>query len=247
MHLGFTANLIACLLTAYSCMAISDDFGILTKSSFGSVTLTEVNGLFTDEITMDVGLRAIALDNPVNGVGQVVVNFNQFCELSTDGFQRYMPAEDCAQCQDISTNMVASVIISTVTYLPSFFTDILRMYSGYDVNCQKFFATGLATLTVLLSLNTILSYVLLCGDSFYEGVVPFDKDGTALPPGTPDDEVEFLVQFEWEWGWGLILLLAASCLKFLDVICNLCVPTPTVTRDRKEQQIYEKVQEEDFP
>jgi len=48
-------------------------------------------------------------------------------------------------------------------------------------------------------------------------------------------------EYDWKWGWGLIILVAGTCLKFIDVVCNVIVPTPNVTRDRKEQEIYETI------
>ena len=247
MHAGFLCNLIACLMTVYACLAITVDFEVLTRTSFGSVTLTEVNGKFTEKIEVDIGLRAIALNNPVTGAGEVVVRFDQFCDLATDGLERYMNPEDCDACNDISTNMVISTVMAAVTFLPSFFTDVTRMYSGYDVNCQKFFATIFAFFTILLSLNTLFTYRFLCADKFYEGVIPFDSEGNALPPGTPDSSAEFLIDFEYRWGWGIVFLTAGTVFKFFDVFLHCCLRTPPVTRDRKEQIIYEKVKDDDFP
>ena len=75
MHFGFLFNLIACLFTIYACLGITEDFSLLTKASFGRVTITEVNNKFTDTIEVDIGLRAAALNNAVTGVGEVVVRF----------------------------------------------------------------------------------------------------------------------------------------------------------------------------
>ena len=78
-------------------------------------------------------------------------------------------------------------------------------------------------------------------------MIAFDEDGNALPPGTDPESGEFLLDFEYRWGWGLIFLFAGTVLKFADIFAHMCVPTPTVTRDQKEQRIYEKVKDEDFP
>jgi len=42
-------------------------------------------------------------------------------------------------------------------------------------------------------------------------------------------------------GWGLIVLIGATGLKVIDLLCNVSIPTPRVTRDRKEQEIYETI------
>ena len=246
LHLGFFANICGCILTIYACLSISEDFDVLQKTSMGHLDITAVNGEFDDVITGDMGLRAAALDNPISGAGPVVVPFDQFCDLRDDGLQQYMSPEDCAACQDSSSNMVISLIIATVTFLPSFFTDINRMYSGYDVNCQKCFATVFAFFTVLLSLNTFFTYIYLCGTKFYEGIIPFDANGNALPPDTPEEEVAIYMNFEWKLGWGGIMLLVGTSLKFIDIFFNLCIKTPNVTRDLHEQQIYEKIKDDDF-
>jgi hypothetical protein len=232
----------------YACLAITTDFDLLTKSSFGSITLTEVNGKFTENIEVDIGLRAVALNNPLNDdVGKVVVRFDQFCDLSDNGLDRYMSEDDCNACNDISSNMVISVIIATISFLPSFFSDVLRMYSGYDVNCQKFCATIFASFTVFLMLNTLFTYKLLCADKFYEGIIGFDEEGIALPLDVPVDSGEYVIDFEYRWGWGLIFLATGTFLKFADIFFHFCLSTPTVTRNREEQGTYEKVKVENLP
>jgi hypothetical protein len=120
------------------------------------------------------------------------------------------------------------------------------MYSGYDVNCVKVYVTILGIVTLLLNLNVILSYSLVCGASFYQGVVFYDAQGNYLPPDTPDSSVYYQIQFDWQWGWGFIILVTATALKALDVIFNCCIPTPNVTRDRREQEIYESIGAEDM-
>jgi hypothetical protein len=247
MNLGFVANLCACILTAYACFSISEDFNLITKSSFGSLSMTELNDKFKEEITLEVGLRAVALNNPVEDVDNVVIRFDQFCDLSTAGLERYMDPEDCASCNDISTNLVISVIIAVISFLPSFFTDILRMYSGYDVNCQKCFGTFFSLCSVGLILNVLFTYKFYCGDKFYQNRIMLDDNGNALPSGTPPEQAEYVLDYNYKWGWGMLFLLVAACLKFFQVMCHICIPTPSVTRDAKEQQIYEKVKDEDFP
>ena len=241
LNIGIILNLCALMLTAYSCLAISDDFFVLTKSSFQELVMTEVNGAFDETIKMFVGVRAAALDNPVSGVGQVVVDFDQFCDLSGDGMERYVNPLDCNDCQDVSGNMIGSLLFSIATFLPTFFTEQLRMYSGYDVNCTKCFVTVLSILTVLLNLNAIISYAVVCGPSFYDGTVFYDANGDVVPPDAPAQDILYEVNFDWSYGYGFITLLVATCLKFIDLMINVCIRTPTVTRDQREQEIYETI------
>jgi hypothetical protein len=41
-------------------------------------------------------------------------------------------------------------------------------------------------------------------------------------------------------------MIIACSFKCLQVITHICIPTPNVTRDLKEQQIYEVVKEADM-
>ena len=90
MHFGLFANVIACLFMAYSCLAITQDYLLLTRASFGSIVMREKNGLFDEEINLDIGLRAVALNNPFTGVNDTVIGFDQFCTVSGSGLQRYV-------------------------------------------------------------------------------------------------------------------------------------------------------------
>jgi hypothetical protein len=241
LNLAFLLNLCAVFLTAYACLAISDDFLVLTKAAVHELTMTEVNGAWSNPILMFVGIRAAAINNPEFGVGQVVVLFDQFCDLAGDGIERYVDPKDCNACADVSTNMVIALMISVATFLPTFFSEQLRMYSGYDVNCVKMYLTILGVMTLLLNASVIVSFLVVCFPSFYDGIVLLDSQGNALPPGTPEQESSFEVNFDWTWGYGLIILMVATALKALDVLLNACVPTPNVTRDRREQDIYESI------
>jgi hypothetical protein len=241
LNIAFLLNLCALFLTAYTCLAISDDYFVLTKAALHELTMTEVNGAWSDTIMMFVGVRAAALDNPESGVGQVVVHFDQFCDLTSQGFERYLNAKDCNACADVSANMVIALMVSVATFLPTFFSEQLRMYSGYDVNCVKMYLTILGVITLLLNTSVIVSFLTVCFPSFYDDTVLYDSQGNVLPPDTPEQESSFEVIFDWTWGYGLIILVSATGLKALDVLFNACVPTPNVTRDRREQDIYESI------
>jgi len=227
------------LLTAYSCLAISKEYFLLSKAAFQEYELNDATDRISEAILLFVGLRSAALNNP--NVGAVVVDFDDFCNLAGEGIERYVDPENCNACEDISDNMVISLMISVVSFLPSFFPEQLRMYSGYDVNCIKVYLTILGAITFLLNLNVIISYTAICGQSFYDGTVLYDAQGNVLPPDTPEGDAFFVMEISWTWGWGLIMLVLATGLKLVDLLCNCCVPTPAVTRDRREQDIYETI------
>ena len=52
------------------------------------------------------------------------------------------------------------------------------------------------------------------------------------------------VNFDWRMGTGQICFLSAFGLKCIDLLCNCCVATPIITRDRDEQWKYERLSEQ---
>lgn len=53
------------------------------------------------------------------------------------------------------------------------------------------------------------------------------------------DDVFLVVYFTWSAGLGQICLALATFLKIVDIVCNIVLPTPTITRDHREQEEYE--------
>jgi hypothetical protein len=41
-------------------------------------------------------------------------------------------------------------------------------------------------------------------------------------------------------------MLVGACFKFLEVMAHFCIPTPSITRVLKEQQVYEIIREENL-
>jgi hypothetical protein len=240
LHIGFAANLVGFVLTLYSCLAISDNYDVLQRAAFSSGVLSDPD--FGDSGTLYLGLRAAALDLDVYADGPMVVTFDEFCDLTTESLARYLenPEETCGACQEVSNSMALTVILSCVTFIPSFFTDVLRMYSNYDVNCQKGFATLFATASLLLSLNTLLKYNRTCFAAFYSGTVPFNDNFEAVEDATT---AAYQVDFDWSMGPGLICLYAGTVLKAVDIACNIIVPSPQIARDIKKQWEYETMGE----
>jgi hypothetical protein len=239
LHIGFAANLVGFVLTLYSCLAISDNYGVLQRAAFSRGILGDPD--FEDRVTIYLGLRAATLDL-VNADGPIVVTFDEFCDLPTESLARYLddPDETCGTCQEVSKSMVLTVILSCVTFIPSFSTDVLRMYSNYDVNCQKGFSTLFAAASLLLSLNTLLKYNRNCFAAFYSGVVPFNENFEAVEDATT---AAYQVDFDWSMGPGLICLYVGTVLKAVDIACNIIVPSPQIARDIKKQWEYETMGE----
>jgi hypothetical protein len=233
---GLFANIISFVLTIFGMMAASEDFERLQKTSFSSGTVT-VNNISTNEvateITIDIGMRAVAFDNPVT-VGEQVYNFDEFCDLTE--LTRYLDEDQCNSCGDVSSGLMTTLVISLIAILPSLTTDFTRQYPNYDLNCQKFVGCFISTFSLIMSLSTYLGYESQCFESFYDGSIYYDADFKAL-----DDDTGAMYEavFDWKAGNGLLLLFGATFIKVIDIIANLIVPTPTITRDHKEQEEYE--------
>jgi hypothetical protein len=110
------------------------------------------------------------------------------------------------------------------------------MYPNYDLNCQKFIGSFLSTFSLIMSLSTYLAYKESCFETFYEGEIAYDADSNVVDD---DGQTAFVANFQWEAGNGLICLFVATALKIFDILANVLVPTPTITRNLKEQEEYE--------
>jgi len=56
-----------------------------------------------------------------------------------------------------------------------------------------------------------------------------------------EKRLNILVRMDYTWkaGPGLVCVVTATCLKIVDIVCNMMVPTPAITRDHREQEEYE--------
>jgi hypothetical protein len=182
----------------------------------------------------------VAFDNPTT-VGEQVYNFDEFCN-QTELASRYLDEDQCDSCGDVSSGLVITLALSLIAVLPSITTDVLRMFPNYDLNCQKFWGSAVSMFSMLMSLSTYLSYQNQCFESFYDGNIYFDANLTALDD---DTGAVYLANFDWKAGNGLICLFVATAIKVVDILANVLVPTPTITRNRKEQEEYEALSGED--
>jgi hypothetical protein len=246
MNMAFLLNVCGWMLTIYSLLAISDDFIVLTKAGFQEMIWRRDGITEGDTVRLFAGLRSLALENPNGLQQQQIVYFDEFCALADDGIERYVRTSDCDDCESVSMNMIISLMISVATFVPAFFSEQLRMYSGYDANCVKAYLTCLGIITVLLNANVVVSFWYGCGQSFLDGTVNYDSRGNVLPNDADEDDIAVTVEIETTWGYGLITLVVATGLKFFALVFNICIPTPNVTRDRREQEIYESIGMQDM-
>ena len=248
LHLGFVANILAMLATAYAALSISLEFFLLSKSAMGVIEVEEqTDRVFSDPACIYLGLRGVGFDDPNRAetslVQYMVVGYDDLCLVADTSAAFYFDStKDCESCNSdyFSMNAVISLMIAVTLFFPTFFSEQLRMYSGYDTNCVKNFLSILGWLIILLELNVMLTYIYFCGkESFYqEPEVFFDVKGN---PTSSEEDAYVVMKYTWSWGWAFIALIAGMGLKLIDLLCNIAVPTPKVTRDLKEQELYEAI------
>mmetsp|Transcript_3941 Transcript_3941/g.8692 ORF Transcript_3941/g.8692 Transcript_3941/m.8692 type:complete len:362 (+) Transcript_3941:107-1192(+) len=241
---GIVSNVIGLILTIVACASISLQFDALMSLPFSYGSSISDNPRIPG-INIGIGLRGVAVESPLQG--QTVWTFDQFCDRAyKTGTVQYFGEGVCRGCGQASSGLVSTLLISVVTYFPNIFTDVTRMYSNYDVNCQKMVGSFFGLLSLFLSLYTWQEYIHSCFSAFYEGVIPYNTQGYAMSPkevDTAEKRLKILVNMEYDWkaGNGLILVVTATALKIIDIVCNLLVPTPTITRNKDEQIEYENL------
>jgi hypothetical protein len=235
---GMVMNIAGFLVTCFAALALSEHPALLELASWGRADLTVMTGPTFDTITMDLGLRAVFIHNP-NTFGEKVVRFDQFCDLVGNGIEKYMDPDDCDQCNQVSMQLFIAIVVAVVAFLPTITVDILRMYSNYDVNCQKVWAALFSMCTLAGCVLSYYQFTYVCLESFYDGEVLFRKNGELADAQNPS-AVSF--DFDWDLGIGIICLFCGFGCKFLNFFCSCCcVPTPSITRNREEQEEYEKL------
>jgi len=117
-----------------------------------------------------------------------------------------------------------------------------------QLRCQlpeKFYGSVVSALSMFFSLFIFLVSNKTCSANFHLGDAPFDLQNTTLSQqiplrivsGLPDASIE--VDLAWGAGNAFVCMCAATWLKIIDIIANLVVPTPSITRDKGEQVQYE--------
>lgn len=80
-----------------------------------------------------------------------------------------------------------------------------------------------------------------CVSSFREGWFCYDEDLNQIDCETAGDAFYGTAYFGWQVGPGLICLGVATFAKILDLLCNIILPTPSITRNKEEQWEYERI------
>jgi hypothetical protein len=235
---GMIMNIAGLLLTCFAALSLSEFPPILRLASWGRADLTVTTGPELDTISVDLGLRAVLVNNP-NTFGEQVVRFDQFCDLVGEGIEKYMDPADCDQCNQVSMQLFIAIVVAVVAFLPTITADVLRMYGNYDVNCQKVWAALFSMATLAGCVLSYYQFTYACQASFYDGEVLFAKNGMLADPENPS---AVIFDFGWKIGIGMICLFCGFGCKFLDFLCSCCfIPTPSITRSREDQEQYEQL------
>lgn len=224
MLIGLASNLVGLFLTAVACLAIAEDFGMIRWTAFS------VGRIFENEepsVQVFFGLKAAAFRN---STGNYVLPYDEFCDYVGTGSlpEPVLNQDECSSCNDVSNELVRKVITTAIFYLPNIFTDILRMYPYYDVNCQKAFGMIINFSSIIVGYSLIRSYKQICYASFNAG-------------SFPDESGDLMYSYKWGGGPGLLRLWIATLLKLVDVFCHVMVPVPSIARDKRQQAEYEKL------
>jgi len=219
MRVGLASSVLGLIFMLAGCFAVSTDHGPIKNACFGKGTLKNEGVLMAD---IYVGLKSLA-STAADGT-EGVVSFDELCDSSLPIVQANKAK--CDDCHENSFGMVTTVILGTITCLPTIFTDVLRMYPAYDVNCQKTWAVIFALFSTISTLAAFSMYKGLCQDSFPSGDFT-DENGTAF-------------NLTWSTGPGLVLCVVATLLKFVDIIVHLLVPVPEICRNEEMQREYEE-------
>ena len=192
MSFALLTSLTSIALIIISICGMSDKKSALKSVGWAAGGM-KVNGY---ECNMYFGLNGIYVENEVVGMAYPT-GYYEFGGRNSDSCTVFssIAMDDgdlCGGCGDISVDLVSSVITSLITMLPTVFTDILRMYRQFDVNCQKGFQTILALITIILSMQSFWQYKFSCFDNFKDGDFTAEYNGTSL----------IITDAEWKGGWG---------------------------------------------
>lgn len=243
---AFATNIcgLFCLIVASLAMT-KRHFNLLWRTSFSTVWLEVIEGPSNHPppTFFAIGLRAAAFASMFQNVTDII-EFEDFCDFQHINsedlraiLQQHGEFFNCDSCQEVSKKICPSLFLSMLSYIPNFTTDILRMWSNYDVNCQKFLATTFSWISLATAIYTWVNYRKDCFSELYPDPISLNEEFLPVKPGS--DDVYLVVQFRWHAGPGQVCLAVASLLKIIDIVMNIVVPTPTITRDHEEQVEYE--------
>jgi hypothetical protein len=245
--IGLILNILGTGAAIYTCFAVSTEFDRIWSSDFTSGLISAKNVSTTARLNykVKVGMKAVAYrltrvasDGRIPEYEEGVLLFEDFC----DAAELVLFDSNCDTCAIASTQIITTLFISLVMCFPSLTTDVLRLYPGYDCNCQKVFGGVTAGISVAFAFYTICLYQFRCFKSFGWGTTCYLEDGSMYDPGNSSCKTgEMEINRLFHMGPGWIALCVSGCFKAIDMLLNLAIPTPTICRDRQEQAEYERL------
>ncbi|OEU23713.1 hypothetical protein FRACYDRAFT_233889 [Fragilariopsis cylindrus CCMP1102] len=108
-----------------------------------------------------MGLLALGIDNSNTDDDIQLVPFGKFC--STSGMDKFLsPQDHCNVCSGISIYIVLALLITTAAYIPTFTSNILRLYNQYDMNCTKTAGGCWSLISILGYITVYYCYNYIC-------------------------------------------------------------------------------------
>mmetsp|Transcript_33705 Transcript_33705/g.54273 ORF Transcript_33705/g.54273 Transcript_33705/m.54273 type:complete len:222 (-) Transcript_33705:395-1060(-) len=130
----------------------------------------------------------------------------------------------CEKCRDASESSYSTALLSLITAVPQFLTDIQRSTPEGDLNCQKFFGIATGIIGFFGTITAITSYIQDCRDN-----LPDRFAGT-------DEEIDY------DLDPALVCLTIATFLKVIDVIVHAMMPVPVRDHVSQGSEVSENVQ-----
>ena len=239
MWIALISSCLTMILAILSCLGFEKNENLVRAFPWtkGKFHITSQSPPLNVEVNFHVGLGAIIVDTlnvPVWLNSAKATKLKQMNEVQTfdsqackEGFlSETFNTTLCTTCQEASAGLLVPAIFAVITCLPSIQTDIQRMFPRYDLNCQKFMAVFVAGMFGTIStLATIYGYSSGCWRNF-----PEKGWHQITPENTLRNHINVMFDGNWYGGPGLSLMIAATLLKVVNMICHLIVPTPNFCR-----------------
>jgi hypothetical protein len=227
------------ILAILSCLGFEKNENLVRAFPWtkGKFHITSDSPQINMEVHVHVGLGAIIVDtfNVPDWLSKAkatkLKRMNEVQAFDSEGCKKGFLTETlnttlCTTCQEASAGLLVPAIFAVITCLPSIQTDIQRMFPRYDLNCQKFMAVFIAGMFGTIStLATIYGYSSGCWRNFPEKGLH-----QITPENTLSNHINVMFDGNWYGGPGLSLMIAATLLKVVNMICHLIVPTPKFCR-----------------
>jgi len=188
--LSFTAL----ILQVIPVIGISEEEGPRREAAWIKAN-TKINGT---ETNLFFSLSGVMFDQ-----GGTVTNI----DWSAEACDQNIDPGACNDCKDASQASYSTAILSLITAVPQFLTDLQRSTEAGDLNCQKMFGIVTGIVGFITTLNSILIYLNSCRDS--------------LPTTNADGE-----NVEYVFGASIICLTLATFMKWIDVFVHIIMPVP---------------------